>query len=400
MAVLQNITDRKQIEEDLENARTAAKNVFEDLQVEKEALDNTKAKDEAILSGIGEGLVAVDKEGNILFISKAFEALTGWGEKEIAGKRMVEVVPQEDEAGNLVPPQERAITQALVGTTTTSSSSSSWYYIRKDKTRFPASGIVTPVTLDGKIIGAVEVFRDITKEKEIDRMKTEFLALASHQLRTPLSGIKWFVETLDRKILGTVNQKQQEYLDQIYQLNERALKIVFDMLNALRIEGGDVAMKTEAISLARLARDVSLATAPVAEQRGVRLHADVKNLATTVVETDAEMLRSILETFIVNAINYSERGQDIFFDVTEETGSVVFSVKDSGIGIPNDEQGRIFEKFYRASNAKKFKPDGTGLGLYVASMLAEKIGAKILLESEPGKGSIFYLRVPKLKSTT
>jgi len=102
-----------------------------------------------------------------------------------------------------------------------------------------------------------------------------------------------------------------------------------------------------------------------------------------------------LECFISNAINYSQSGQKVILGVKEEPEAVIFSVRDFGIGVPKDEQARMFERFYRASNAKSLKPTGTGLGLSIARMLAEKIGAEISFESEEGKGSTFYLRVPK-----
>ena len=111
---------------------------------------------------------------------------------------------------------------------------------------------------------------------------------------------------------------------------------------------------------------------------------------------DVQILQSILECFLSNAINYSPSGQEVVIDCKEETTAFVFIVKDKGIGIPKEEQEHILERFYRASNAKKFKPDGTGLGLYIASMLAEKIGAKIIFDSKEGKGSTFYLRLPKI----
>src|SRR3989344_845129 len=248
---------------------------------------------------------------------------------------------------------------------------------------------------NNNLIGFVGTEEDITKEKEVEKLRMDFLSLASHQLRTPLSGIKWLIGTLNREVLGSVTEKQKEYLNQIYQINERMIKLVFDMLNALRFESGEALVKKETISIPSLYEEVSLMTASAAKNRGVELHNVLENHTEVVVETDIAMLSSILETFISNAINYSERGQEIFLDAKEEPAAAVFFVKDSGIGIPKEEQGKIFEKFYRSSNAKAFKPDGTGLGLYTASLLAQKIGAKIWFESEINKGTTFYLRVPK-----
>jgi PAS domain S-box-containing protein len=163
------------------------KTLYETL--EKKVLERTKdleqirSRSEAILASIGDGLVVVDKEGSITYINKSFEEMVGWKAKEIIGKSMVQVVPREDIHGKKVSFKERILTQVLSGEKFVADLTNPFYYIRKNKSRFPTSSIVAPVTLNGKIVGAVEVFRDITKEKEIDKAKTEFVSLASHQLR-------------------------------------------------------------------------------------------------------------------------------------------------------------------------------------------------------------------------
>ncbi|MDP3769399.1 MAG: ATP-binding protein [bacterium] len=357
-------------------------------------LEQAKAQDEAILSAIGDGLVAVDKKGKILFVNRSFETLTGWSEKEVMGKQMVDVMPREDETGDPIL-QERILLRVLTGSSSFPPSPITSYYIRKDKTKFPVAAIVSPVIIDEKIIGAVEVFRDITKEKELDRSKSDFLALASHQLHTPLSGTKWLLETIQRGVVGKTTKKQKEYFDQIYQINERMIRLTSEMLKVLTLESGNQTIKREEISVFKLCEELMRMMELAAQAKGITLHNALKKHKTLFVETDLQILRIILEAFLSNAINYSKSGQEVIFDVKEETNAVVFFVKDRGIGIPEHEQKEIFERFYRASNAKTLKPDGTGLGLYIATLLSKKIGAAILFESEENKGSTFYLRVPK-----
>lgn len=246
-----------------------------------------------------------------------------------------------------------------------------------------------------KTIGCVVVFRDVTKERNIEKTKNDFLSLASHQLRTPLSGTKWLINTMQRGVLGKMNKKQSEYLGQIYNINERMIKLVSDMLNVLRLESGAVIIEKETISISKLYDELVLMMESAAKSKGVILKNIPKGRKEVFIETDAQILRSILENFISNSINYSSSGQVVILDAKDEAAAIVFFVKDHGIGIPKKEQEQILKRFYRASNAKEFKPDGTGLGLYTALILAEKIGAKIFFESKEGKGSIFYLRVPK-----
>ncbi len=166
-------------------------NILEDLSLNEKEILKKNALDEAILSSIGDGLVVVDKEGKITYVNQAFEKMVGWTSKEVLGKHIVEVVPRESEKGDTVLFNERVLTKVLSGEVVVADLTNPFYYIRKDKSRFPASSIVTPIILAGQIIGVVETFRDITKEKEIDKAKTEFVSLASHQLRTPLSTINF-----------------------------------------------------------------------------------------------------------------------------------------------------------------------------------------------------------------
>src|SRR3990167_2307297 len=326
----------------------------------------------ALLASIGEGMIAVDMEGVILSVNRAFEKMLGWKQDEVVGKRLVEIIPREDEEGNRINIEERMLMQFFSG------SLPFFYFVRKDKTRLPVNSVINSITIDQKIIGVVEVFHDLTREKVLEKLRMDFLTLASHQLRTPLSGTKWLIETMKRGVLGPLNEKQRDYMDEIYRANERMIKLVFDMINVLRLESGTATIKKDAVAKGKITFRNAL-----------------KNYKTIAVETDAALLQSILECFVANAVSYSQPGQEVACDAKEEADAVTFSVKDSGIGIPKDEQERIFEKFYRASNAKQIRPDGTGLGLYTASILADKIGAKVSFESEEGKGSTFYLRVPK-----
>jgi len=381
--------------------------------MEKEQIfkpEEAAAESEAIFSSVGDhvmGLVVVDKKGKITRLNKGFESLTGWREKEVLGMRLVEAVPREDESKSRVSFKKRILSKVLSGailTTTTTTTTTThgggierlptFYYVRKDKSRFPATSVISPVLLNGKIVGAVEVFYDITKEKELERIRMDFLGLASHQLRTPLSGTKWLIETIQKGILGGMTDKQEEYINDIYKINEQMIKLVSDILSTLRLESEDALIKKENISIQTLVKDILTLAIASAKGRDIELKGPL-NHRTLAIETDAEILQSILGCFISNAIDYSMPGQKVFLDVREEPGAVVFFVRDSGIGIPREEQKRIFERFYRASNAKNLKPTGTGLGLNIAETLAEKIGAEISFESEENKGSTFYLSIPK-----
>lgn len=390
-------------------ARNTTHRVAGGKQIKKEKkqtpAEETVSEQEAILASLGDhimGVVVVDKNGKITRVNKGFETLIGWQEKEVLGKSLVEIMPREDKDKNRVPFKKRILSQILSGKTLTTTTTTTgivqktpiFYYIRKDKSRFPATSVISPLMFNKKITGAVEVFYDITREKELEQIRQDFLSLASHQLRTPLSGTKWLIETMHRGIIGEIPKKQKEYLDEIYKINEQMIRLVSDILSALRLESDETLLKKEKISVEALFKDVLMRVSVAAKMRKIELQSPLNHRAL-IMETDSEILKSILGCFLSNAIDYSRPGQKVIFDVKEESRAVVFSVRDFGIGIPAREQGRLFERFHRASNAKALKPSGTGLGISISKKLAEKLGATISFESEEGKGSTFYLRIPK-----
>lgn len=364
------------------------------------------SEQEAIFTSVGDhimGLVIVNKSGHITRVNKGFEALTDWKENEVIGKYLVGVIPREDENGNLVPFKKRILSKVLSGVVLTTTATvavdgieklPTFYYVRKDKSRFPASSVISPVIFNGKIVGAVEVFYDITKEKELERIRMDFLSFASHQLRTPLSGTKWLIETMRKGITGEITEKQEKYLDDIYKINERMIRLVSDILSTLRLESESALIKKKKIAVVSIFEDILIAANAAAKEREIILQGPL-NHRTLEIETDSEILKSIIGCFLSNAIDYSTAGKKVILDVNEEDGAIVFSVRDFGIGIPKREQNRMFERFYRASNAKELKPNGTGLGLNIAKTLAEKIGAEISFISKENKGSTFYLRILK-----
>jgi PAS domain S-box-containing protein len=191
-----------------------------------DAKNETIAKDAAILSSIGDGLIATDHEGNIVLMDVAAENMLGLNIKDVAGRQMLDVIRRYDAAGNTVPPKERLLTRILAGEKVVTPMASDTYFERKDGAKFPVRIVVTPILNDGTITGAVEIFQDITKEKEVDRAKSEFVSLASHQLRTPPTIIGWYTETLQSGELGPFNEKQAEYLKELYKANQRMINII------------------------------------------------------------------------------------------------------------------------------------------------------------------------------
>lgn len=191
-----------------------------------------------------------------------------------------------------------------------------------------------------------------------------------------------------------MTDKQTEYLDQLYEINERMIQLVSSILDVMRLESKAELLKKEKTSTSKIFGAVLAMESDAAKSVGVICR--VKSVQDIALETDTQILETILESFVANAISYSNKGSEIILDAREENNAVTFSVADSGIGIPQKEQPKIFEKFYRASNAKALKPSGTGLGLYIAKMFAENLKGKIWFESQENKGTTLYLRIPSV----
>jgi signal transduction histidine kinase len=243
-------------------------------------------------------------------------------------------------------------------------------------------------------IGVRGTVQDITKAKEVEKMRVDFLSLASHQLRTPLSGTKWLIETLEKKIPGPLTKNQEEYLEEIHGINERMTRLVSDMLTALRVESSESIIAKKIIPVEQLFSDLMFSVEAAAKSRKIVINNRASQHPVPKIESDENFLSIILSTFLSNAINYSEDGKEVVFDIVAEDGGVAFSVQDFGIGIPLEEQVHVYERFFRAMNAKMVRPEGTGLGLYIANIIADKLDGKITFTSEIGKGTTFVLHLP------
>ncbi|MCX6718230.1 MAG: ATP-binding protein [Candidatus Staskawiczbacteria bacterium] len=391
--------------QDLENAQKATQNILEDIRVEKQNLAEAKAKDEALLQSIGEGVIAVDKDGEIIFMNKVAEKLLGWKINEAIGKFYIDVISLEDEKGNFVPLEERPIAKSFARGFTTTTTTAGLYIFSKNKIKFPVAIIVSPVILDNKIIGAIEVFHDITKEKAVDKAKTEFISLASHQLKTPPTAIKLLAERILGGKLGKINKKQKEYLNDISFSNQRMIDIVNTLLDVSHIEMGTFNIELQEKNIGAVVKNILRDLKPLFEKSKLKLEEKCQKNSNMAL-IDEPLFRMVINNIVVNAINYTpEKGKikvecrqinkgetlgEKFFD--EDSFAVI--VSDTGCGIPEAQQDKIFTKFFRADNVRQKQASGTGLGLYLVKSILDNSGGTIWFSSKENEGAIFYVAIP------
>jgi PAS domain S-box-containing protein len=379
---------------DLQEAQEALLNVAEDVDHKSRELAEISAKDEAILLSIGDGVVVTNEKGRIILLNPAAAKILGWESEKVRGKRFDQAVPIEDDEGKLIPNNKRPVLVALkTGRPATTTTTTSLVYVRSDGTRFPVAITATPVILEEKIIGTINIFRDVTQEKEVDKMKTEFVSVASHQLRTPLSAIKWFLEMVLGGDAGEITAEQRNYLQQVFDSNERMIRLVNDLLNVSRLETGRIIIEPMPTDLVELAKEaISDFESVVRARKQSLIFKSVGRIPT--ISFDPDLIRQVIQNLLSNATNYTPKNGEIVVKIWIEKEKVILAVKDTGQGIPKDEQNKIFTKFFRATNIFRRQPEGSGMGLYIAKGAIEASGGQMWFESEENQGSTFYFSLP------
>jgi len=355
-------------------------------------LDEAKAKGETVLEGMADGVIATGKDRNIILINNAGENLLGWKADELLGKKWPEVINVVDERHNRISTDALPAYQVTAtGRSVSTGTKEELYFTKKDGTHFPVAITASPIRVQGALRGVVEVFRDITREKELDKIQSDFISVASHQLRTPITGIAWVIERFLKK--ETLSPSGQSYLKDIYESVGRLSRLIDALLNVSRIEGGGVAIIPEPFDAVTFISDYLKDARPLLETKRLRLSFLMHPESLHIV-SDRNTLQNILQSIVTNAIEYTPAGGSIILTLEKKEGTFVIAVSDTGIGIPKDEQANIFNKFIRGTNATLVKTDGTGLGLYIARQAVRLLGGKIWFVSEEGKGTTFYIELP------
>jgi signal transduction histidine kinase len=246
---------------------------------------------------------------------------------------------------------------------------------------------------EGQISGGVLILHDITHMKEIDKMKTEFISLASHQLRTPLAAMRWFIEMLLGGDIGELLPEQKEIITNVYQSNERMILLVNALLNISRIESGRMVIDPTPTDIPGLISSVIQEVQQGAELKDISIQTKYADVVPP-VSVDPRLIRHVYTNLLTNAIKYTPPKGTITVELTVHKNTIQSKVQDSGYGIPKKDHKRIFQKFFRAQNIQKMETDGTGLGLYLAKMIVQASGGEIWFESTEGKGSTFYFTIP------
>lgn len=352
-------------------------------------LDRQRAHLEAVLAGIGDGVCVTDATGHVLMWNRAAETITGMPAAAMVGTRF---------PGPLRLVREDAIVEDFSQTTMKlalergeSITSTETRVARPDGTRVPIAMTAAPVRDSSEVVkGCVEVFRDVSREREIDRMKSEFVSTVSHELRTPLTSIRAYAETL-RDLVGE-DPTVLEFLTVIEEESVRLTRLINDLLNLSRIESGRVQFKREAVALEPLVRRVVQISQPRAAASDVRIEVDVPGDLPP-VRGDGDSIQQVLTNLIDNGIKYNRRGGRVAVRAWLD-GGVAVEVRDTGLGMSPSAVRRLGERFFRVDSSETRRVGGTGLGVRLVTEVLAAHGAKLEVESEEGKGSAFRFVLP------
>lgn len=366
----------------LEDSRKALMNILEDVGEARKTLEEEKNKTLTIISNLADGLLVFDKNNILSLFNLQAESFFNVKSEEIVGNPIYELgkflnlQPLVNLLGNGI----KGIFRKELK-------------IKEDIT-LEISAI--PMVSGGQELGTLVIIHDITREKMVERIKTEFVSLAAHQLRTPLSAIKWTLDMLLNGDLGEITEEQRDFIGKTYQSNERMINLINDLLDVTRIEEGKYLYKPALTNFENIVQFVVNSSREESQRKKLTLDFKKPLLKLPKIVVDVEKIRLVVQNLLENTIKYTPSGGKITVSLKhlKEKKEIELQIQDTGVGIPKDQQERVFTKFFRAANVMKLDTEGSGLGLFISKNIVEAHGGRIRFESEEGKGTTFYLNLP------
>jgi two-component system phosphate regulon sensor histidine kinase PhoR len=353
-----------------ENLRQAADLLFARLQ----HFTADRSQTDAILSGMMEGVVVLDRQGKIVLINSAFEKMFQNNRIDSVGKYHYEVL-RHYQLNRLV--EAVRVKQQATSIEIEFDRSHSYFEVHATPTQDASSWMVL-------------VFHNITEVKRLERVRADFIANISHELKTPLSVVKGYLETLSEE-WDEDPAKTREYLEILRRQADRMQNIVSDLLQLSRIESGTDPIRKEPIQIKDHIEKIILSLTPMAKKKTIALTFSGKDFCFW---ADPEKMTRALSNLLDNALKYTPTGGRVEVTASDDAETVMIEIADTGIGIPKVDQTRIFERFYRVDRARSRDLGGTGLGLSIVKHIVEAHEGKISVHSEMGKGTRFAILLP------
>ena len=360
-------------------------------------LEVEKSKLEALLGNLGEGVIATDLQGKIIILNKQAEKMFGKTFKECYGKpymKLFDFRNEKGEKGMLINSPIHRIRKKEVSKKAPLKQkpiSTKGYYMRKGHKPLPLAITLSPIIFENRLSGIVSTFRDVSLEERIDQAKTEFVSLASHQLQTPLTAIRWFLEILLNK--EKLTEKQREYVKNAMSSNQRMINLVEDFLNVSRLEAGSISVYSKEGDFVEFIGSIIKEAKVIGIKKNQKITFDSssKKISGTF---DPNLVNQIVSNLVSNAMHYSEEGGVIRVSLEKIEKHLEIKIADKGIGISEEDQKKLFTKFFRTKKSSQVSTSGSGLGLYIVKKILDACKGDIKCESEIGKGTVFTVLLP------
>lgn len=377
--------------EQVNNTKRAILNVLEDEKELEKSLKNQRDNLHTIINSMTEGLLVVDERSGLILINSAAQRIIGLKNKNLADNQIGNIFKLFKNNHLVIDTLiARAIKDGVIVKTILGDD---FYLLGEADKKIFISLVISPMATKSRG-GAIIVFRDVTVEKEIDVAKNEFISLTSHQLRTPLSAIAWYAEMILDGDAGQTTKKTKEYLKEIYNSNKRMVDLINALLSVSKIEMGTFSIGPfKEIDIADIYKTVINDFKNDLKKKCLILK-ETHDRNLPLIMADADVIGIVFQNLISNAIKYTYPNGRIKTSLSLDKNNILFSVADSGCGIPENQKQNIFSKMFRADNARLMDPDGTGLGLYIVKSILAKIGGEIRFDSKEGGGTIFYVTIP------
>jgi len=384
--IVKNAVSRRKIERELkeyhDNLEALVKERTRQLAAEKELLSVT-------LSSMGDAVVVVDAEKRINLFNKVAQELTGWKFEQVQGKLADEFFKliNEKTKAPVESPIDKVFASGRIETGNIYDA-----LIAKDGSECPISATAAPIYRNGgAMLGVVMVLRDVLREREIDRMKTDFVSSVSHELRTPLTSIKAYIATILRDPDMPERTKRQ-FLSIIDEESNHLADLIQDVLEISRIESGSIKIARQKVDITFVIERVITALEPLADSKSIRLKSNIPDELPE-LQADESRIQSVIMNLLDNAIKFAPQKGQVSINVQCRGQELAISVSDTGLGIPKEALVKVFDRFYRVHRPGK-QIRGTGLGLAIVKKIVMMHGGRIELDSELNHGSTFTVILP------
>jgi len=353
----------------------------------------------AVIENIEDGIIIYDTNFKIIDFNPAAQKIFGLNPEEIINKTITPDMVQN--------PHLKILTQILFPSLAPSINTitdSGWPKIVEINFEEPHLKLKTFLNQvinqeNNQVVAFIKIIQDETRESDILQSKSEFLTVSAHQLRTPLTALSWTLESLKKSLENKDISESTKLAGEAWNLIQRSLKIIEDLLNAAKIEEGRFGFNFQEINFGKLLEDILKDLSPILNEYKISLESKIQTNELK-ISADEEKLKMAINNILENAIKYNVPNGSISVLVEDDENNphnIKVSISDTGIGIPKESIPKMFGKFYRAENAQRAEPNGNGLGLYITKNIIEKHGGKIYVESQLKRGTTFYFTLPKVK---